>query len=78
VSSKHEPNAPLHDTTVAHELSQSRSRTPLPNVAYSVGGVAIVAGGNIIGGIGVSGAPGGNFDDECARAAIAKIQDRMT
>jgi uncharacterized protein GlcG (DUF336 family) len=25
----------------------------------------------------VSGAPGGQFDEECARAAIAKIQDRM-
>ena len=52
-------------------------QTPLPNVTYGVGGVAIMAGGNTIAGIGVSGAPGGNFDEECARAAIAKIQDRM-
>src|ERR1700732_3337218 len=52
-------------------------QTPLPNVTYGVGGVAIIAGGNTIAGIGVSGAPGGNFDEECARAAIAKIQDRM-
>src|SRR6266498_3696241 len=52
-------------------------QTPLPNVTYAVGGVAIMAGGNIIGGIGVSGAPGGQFDEECARAALAKIQDRM-
>jgi uncharacterized protein GlcG (DUF336 family) len=52
-------------------------QTPLPNVTYAVGGVTIMAGGNAIGGIGVSGAPGGNFDEECARAAIAKIQDRM-
>ena len=52
-------------------------QTPLPNVTYAVGGVAIMSGGNTIGGIGVSGAPGGNFDEECARAAIAKIQDRM-
>jgi len=51
--------------------------TPLPNVTYAVGGVAIVAGGHTIGGIGVSGAPGGQFDEECARAAMAKIQDRM-
>jgi uncharacterized protein GlcG (DUF336 family) len=36
-----------------------------------------MSGGNTIGGIGVSGAPGGNFDEECARAGIAKIQDRM-
>ena len=51
--------------------------TPLPNVTYAVGGVAIMAGGKIIGGIGVSGAPGGQFDEECARAALAKIADRM-
>ena len=52
-------------------------QTPLPNVTYAVGGVTIMIGGNAIGGIGVSGAPGGNFDEECARAAIAKIQDRI-
>jgi uncharacterized protein GlcG (DUF336 family) len=50
---------------------------PLPNVTYAVGGVAIMAGGNAIGGLGISGAPGGQFDDDCARAALAKIQDRM-
>ena len=52
-------------------------QTPLPNITYAVGGVTIMAGGRPIGGIGVSGAPGGQFDEECARAAIAKIQDRM-
>ena len=51
--------------------------TPLPNVTYGVGGVAIRAGGNTIGGLGVSGAPGGQFDEECANAALAKIADRM-
>src|SRR5437899_12754971 len=49
-------------------------QTPLPNVTYAVGGVTIMAGGHAIG---VSGAPGGQFDEEGARAAIAKIQDRM-
>jgi len=52
-------------------------QTPLPNVTYAVGGVTIKAGDKAIGAIGVSGAPGGQFDEECARAAIAKIQDRM-
>jgi uncharacterized protein GlcG (DUF336 family) len=52
-------------------------QTPLPNVTYAVGGVAIKSGENIIGAIGVSGAPGGQFDEECARAAMAKIADRM-
>jgi uncharacterized protein GlcG (DUF336 family) len=52
-------------------------QTPLPNVTYAVGGVTIMAGGTAIGGLGVSGAPGGQFDEDCARAAIAKIQDRI-
>ena len=51
--------------------------TPLPNVTYGVGGVTIKAGNQAIGAIGVSGAPGGQFDDDCARAALAKIADRM-
>jgi uncharacterized protein GlcG (DUF336 family) len=52
-------------------------QTQLPNVTYAQGGVAIVANGQTIGGLGVSGAPGGNFDEECGRAALAKIKDRM-
>jgi len=52
-------------------------QTPLPNVTYAVGGVTIMAGGAAIGAIGVSGAPGGQFDEECARGALAKIKDRM-
>ena len=52
-------------------------QTQLPNVTYAQGAVAIMAGGNTIGGLGVSGAPGGQFDEECARAAMAKIKDRM-
>src|SRR3954453_22131307 len=52
-------------------------QTPLPNVTYAVGGGAIMADNNIIGGIGVSGPPGGQFDEECARAALAKIADRL-
>jgi uncharacterized protein GlcG (DUF336 family) len=52
-------------------------QTPLPNVTYAVGGVTIIAGGKPIGAIGVSGAPGGQFDEECARAALGKIKERM-
>ena len=52
-------------------------QTPLPNVTYAQGAVAIVVNGETIGGLGVSGAPGGNFDEDCARAALGKIKDRM-
>lgn len=62
---------------MAKNAPSSVPATPLPNVTYGVGGVAIMAGGTIIGGIGVSGAPGGQFDEACANEALAKIQDRM-
>jgi uncharacterized protein GlcG (DUF336 family) len=52
-------------------------QTPLPNVTYAQGAIAVMSGGNTIGGLGVSGAPGGHLDEECARAAMAKIKDRM-
>jgi Haem-degrading len=67
---------------VAERLSKNPPstvpQTPLPNVTYAVGGVTIKVGETPIGAIGISGAPGGQFDEECARAALAKIKDRMT
>src|SRR6266550_1097816 len=44
--------------------------TQLPNVTYAQGAIAVQAGGQTIGALGVSGAPGGQFDEECARAAL--------
>lgn len=38
------------------------------------GGMMIQAGGTLYGAIGVSGAPGGDADDACAKAGIASIQ----
>ena len=52
-------------------------QTPLPNVTYAQGAIAIRVGDATIGGLGVSGAPGGNFDEECARHALDRIKDRM-
>jgi uncharacterized protein GlcG (DUF336 family) len=50
---------------------------PLPNITYAQGAVAIIANGETIGALGVSGAPGGNFDEECARYALGRVKDRM-
>ena len=62
---------------ISKNPSTTTSLGNLPNVTFTPGGVTIIAGTEPIGGIGVGGAPGGNFDDECARAALAKIKDRM-
>ena len=41
------------------------------------GGLPIRVGDEVIGAIGVGGAPGGHLDDQCAEAGIAKISDRL-
>jgi len=41
------------------------------------GGVQIRAAGSLIGAVGVSGAPGGDIDAECARAGLESVQDRL-
>jgi len=48
-----------------------------PRVAAVAGGLLIESGGSLVGGIGVSGAPGGDRDDVCARAGIATIRDSL-
>jgi uncharacterized protein GlcG (DUF336 family) len=48
-----------------------------PRVAAVAGGLVIESGGALVGGIGVSGAPGGDRDDVCAKAGIAAIRDSL-
>ena len=45
----------------------------IDGIVISAGGVPINAGGNIIGGIGVSGAPSGVTDEKCANAGLEAI-----
>jgi uncharacterized protein GlcG (DUF336 family) len=46
----------------------------IPNVVAVGGGVPIKAGNEVIGGVGVSGAPGGEKDEACANAGLAKVE----
>jgi len=41
------------------------------------GGLIIEASGSLVGGIGISGAPGGREDDACAAAGIAAIREDL-
>jgi uncharacterized protein GlcG (DUF336 family) len=50
---------------------------PLPNITYAQGALAIVANGETIGALGVSGAPGGQLDEVCAQHALDKVKDRL-
>ena len=48
-----------------------------PRMVAVGGGLMIEAGGSILGGIGVSGAPGGAADEACAAAGIKAIADSL-
>ena len=49
----------------------------LPRVVMLGGGLTINAKGLLLGGIGVSGAPGGDLDDACGKAGLKAIQDSL-
>ena len=49
----------------------------LPNVVILGGGLLIESGGATVGGVGVSGAPGGAEDDRCAKAGIDAVQEKL-
>lgn len=69
------------NTTALVELTQpGKAQSGLRNLPRAVilgGGMIIEGGGQMLGAIGVSGAPGGEADDACAKAGIAAIRDSV-
>ena len=49
----------------------------LPGVVALGGGMVVEAGGSLVGGVGVSGAPGGEADEACAKAGIEAVRDKL-
>ncbi len=49
----------------------------IPGAVILGGGLVVEAGGSLVGGVGVSGAPGGDADDACAKAGIEAVRDRI-
>ena len=49
----------------------------LPGVVAIGGGLTIEAGGSLIGAVGISGAPGGEADEACAKSGIEAVRDRI-
>jgi uncharacterized protein GlcG (DUF336 family) len=70
-------------TSVMSKAVDERSGVPDPHLVYLDGvlmvggGVPILAGGELIGAIGVAGAPGSVHDEECADAALAQIAPKL-
>jgi uncharacterized protein GlcG (DUF336 family) len=68
--------------TAANFNSATSALEPRANTAVgrqdflvmSAGGVTVEVGGALIGGVGVSGAPAGETDEECAKAGVEAVQ----
>lgn len=57
-----------------------RANTPIGRVqglVMSAGGLPVQAGGMLLGGVGVSGAPSGETDEACAQAGIDRVLDDL-
>jgi uncharacterized protein GlcG (DUF336 family) len=63
------------DRIIGNPRSQGLKDTT--GVLASIGGVPIKVGEDTIGGVGVSGAPGGPNDEACAAAGIEKVADQL-
>jgi uncharacterized protein GlcG (DUF336 family) len=65
------------------EFAERVQKTPtlgqvhLANIVASQGALPIKVGDDVIGAVGVSGAPGGEKDEACSKAGIDKIADQL-
>jgi uncharacterized protein GlcG (DUF336 family) len=51
--------------------------TDIPGFLLLGGGVPVKVGNEVIGAVGVGGAPGGQLDEQCAVAALDKVKDLL-
>ncbi len=67
------------DTWEVYRLIEDGSLNPgirqIDQALFVGGGVRVTAAGSVVGGVGVSGAPGGKLDHDCAVEGIEAIQD---
>lgn len=70
-----------NNTLAMMEASQkspgSANLVHIPGFLLLGGGVPIRVGNEVIGAVGVGGAPGGHLDEQCATSALDKIKDAL-
>lgn len=49
----------------------------IPGFLLLGGGVPVRAGNDVIGAVGIGGAPGGHLDEQCAVAALEQVKDQL-
>lgn len=75
-------NAAILGGTSSGEIKKNRGDirpelNHMEGIIILEGGLLISTGGYRIGAVGVSGAPGGDIDEECAQKALENIEDRL-
>ncbi len=75
-------SASAKNTTTA--MMESAQKTPgaanlvyIPGFLLLGGGVPVKSGSEIVGAVGVAGAPGGHLDEQCAVAALDSVKDQL-
>ena len=74
-ASMRSPTSALQQATI--DNPGARNLVDLPGVLLLGGGVPVRASDEVIGAVGVGGAPSGQIDEECANAGIQRAQDRL-
>jgi uncharacterized protein GlcG (DUF336 family) len=64
-------------TSTLENRAQSALGTNTPEMYMGAGAIPIQAGGSILGGVGVSGAPSGETDEGCAQAGLEAVADDL-
>ena len=49
----------------------------IPGYLLLGGGVPVRVGNEVIGAVGIGGAPGGHLDEQCAMSALDKVKDQL-
>ena len=58
-------------------MAETETVEAAPTAMMAGGGLIVEAAGSIVAGIGVSGAPGGDLDENCAKVGIESIIDQL-
>lgn len=64
-------------TTISQPGMMQAGIRNLPGAVIIGGGLTVEAAGSLLGAVGVSGAPGGDADEACARAGIDAVRDKL-
>ncbi|RYX92818.1 MAG: heme-binding protein [Comamonadaceae bacterium] len=70
-------NTTLAIMDIAQKNPGAANLVNIPGYLLLGGGVPLKVGNEVIGAVGVGGAPAGNLDEQCAMAAIEKVKDQL-